>query len=226
MAKQFKNDKEFTEWIESKKDPSFEAMLNGTNSPSDEEYLKMLLEEGYTDLDNLVADGHAYSFCGHSNDGWAYRDEIDQARYFLNDSTKEIRNRRLPVTINMRPSLRKAAEAMRSQEGFSELSLWIEYLMLKNCEISGYVIESRKAGITDARLFIFPEYSYGDVRGLAQLKWKRFSDEERAAYQQDPDGCFRVYAVKMNGMDLYDYEEHCMDKPLSEYETSDMWRAF
>lgn len=67
MAKQFKDKKEFNEWIESKKTLTFEAVLNGTQEPSDEEYIEMLKKEGYTDLENLTENGEGYSFCGYTN---------------------------------------------------------------------------------------------------------------------------------------------------------------
>ena len=65
--KQFKNNAEFTAWIESKYSDSMDDLIHGTYAPSDEEYVKMLLEEGYTDLEDLVESGEGYDFCGHMN---------------------------------------------------------------------------------------------------------------------------------------------------------------
>jgi len=36
-----------------------------------------LMADGYTELEDLVEDGHAYEIGGHSNNGWLYKDEAD-----------------------------------------------------------------------------------------------------------------------------------------------------
>ena len=57
---------------------------------TDDDYIAGLIADGYTDLDNLVADGHAYQIGEHRNNGWLYRDETDE---FSNIPEERIRER-------------------------------------------------------------------------------------------------------------------------------------
>lgn len=98
MSKYFKTKEEFNQWIldfrkaykEEYGDQTF-ALLNSPE-PSDKDYINGLLGAGYTDLDNLVADGHAYQIGNHNNNGWFYRDEID--KYFSEVPEDRIRDRK------------------------------------------------------------------------------------------------------------------------------------
>lgn len=82
MAKQFANRHELNKWINAKNlerypvDPNNVWQTVGYRM-SDKEMFETLVQEGYTDLDNLLADGHYYDIGGHTNNGWAYRDEVD-----------------------------------------------------------------------------------------------------------------------------------------------------
>lgn len=79
MKKQFTNKKELDEKIEEILDFSgFYDGLEPFNFPKpDMHAIATALEtEGY-DLDNLVADGHAYEIDGHTNNGWLYEDEVN-----------------------------------------------------------------------------------------------------------------------------------------------------
>lgn len=74
MSKIFENKATLDKWI----DDRFPAPKEWTwemYEPSQESIAEKLVEEGY-DLDNLLADGHDYEINGHTNNGWAYRDEI------------------------------------------------------------------------------------------------------------------------------------------------------
>ena len=75
--KQFATKEDFNKWIEKKfySNITVEEMLLGTRTPSDDDIISALIEDGYTDLDNLVADGHAYQIGTHTNNGWLYADE-------------------------------------------------------------------------------------------------------------------------------------------------------
>lgn len=91
MTKQFANKDEFNRYIANLEKGDIESMLYG--SVSEKDVVKSLLADGYTDLDNLVADGHAYQIDGHTNNGWLYADEADMD-YIANSRRKvEIRER-------------------------------------------------------------------------------------------------------------------------------------
>lgn len=98
MSKYFETKGKFNQWIldfrkaykEEYGDQTL-ALLNAPE-PSDEDYINGLLGAGYTDLDNLVLDGHAYEIGGHRNNGWYYRDEID--KYFADVPEERIRDRK------------------------------------------------------------------------------------------------------------------------------------
>lgn len=74
--KQFESKDEFNKWIADRFQRTIMQQLEGYE-PSEDEIVSRLLEEGYTDLDNLVADGHAYEIGGHTNHGWVWEDETD-----------------------------------------------------------------------------------------------------------------------------------------------------
>lgn len=74
MSKMFKNKAVLDEWIKHKF-PAPKEWTWDICEPSQEEIAQKLIDEGY-DLDNLLADGHDYEINGHTNNGWAYRDEI------------------------------------------------------------------------------------------------------------------------------------------------------
>lgn len=81
MSKYFKNSSEFDEWLKKyaerlRAGKTLEEYLLQPG-PSEEDCINALISAGYTDLDNLVIDGHAYELGGHKNNGWLYRDEID-----------------------------------------------------------------------------------------------------------------------------------------------------
>lgn len=76
MANYFETKGDFDNWIEQHFSPqTVEEML--TCRVSDEDIIAKLLADGYTDLDNLVLDGHAYMIGSHTNNGWLYEDEAD-----------------------------------------------------------------------------------------------------------------------------------------------------
>lgn len=79
MMKQFYNKEELDKHIEEFLTSSgFYDNLGPFELPKPDMHAiaAQLESEGY-DLDNLVADGHAYEIDGHTNDGWLYEDEVD-----------------------------------------------------------------------------------------------------------------------------------------------------
>lgn len=74
MNRRFENKEELDKWID-KRFPVPKEWTWDMHEPSQEAIAAKLVEEGY-DLDNLLADGHDYEINGHTNNGWAYRDEI------------------------------------------------------------------------------------------------------------------------------------------------------
>ncbi len=89
MKKQFANKEAFEKWLEDvfSKDAFEMAYV------SDEEIIEKLLECGYTDLDDLLADGHAYQIGGHGNNGWMYEDEVDWQYIDKSELKAELRKR-------------------------------------------------------------------------------------------------------------------------------------
>lgn len=83
MTKQFKTKEDLSTWIRNKNEELYpwDERADGWHidpcPATDEEIINALLSEGYTDLDNLVEDGHAYEIAGHTNNGWLYKDEAD-----------------------------------------------------------------------------------------------------------------------------------------------------
>ena len=97
MKKQFENKEAFNRWIMNFKKAYHEkhgdTLFDQLMAPelTDDDYINGLIADGYTDLDDLVADGHAYQIGEHKNNGWFYRDEID--KYFSNIPEDRIRER-------------------------------------------------------------------------------------------------------------------------------------
>lgn len=74
-SKYFKTKKEFDDWILSVTPSStLNDILFG--SLSEDQLIEKLIEEGYTDLDNLILDGHAYQIGSHTNHGWLDKKEM------------------------------------------------------------------------------------------------------------------------------------------------------
>lgn len=80
MSKYFKTKEEFSDYINKRfmNHDSLESLLTA-HEPTDDEIIDALLSDGYTDLDNLLHDGHAYQIGSHTNNGWLYEDEADMA---------------------------------------------------------------------------------------------------------------------------------------------------
>lgn len=98
MSRYFETKKEFDQWIADFRKAHMEKQGGNIFSQimapelTDDDYIRGLIADGYTDLDNLVIDGHAYEIGGHRNNGWFYRDEID--KYFGNVPEERIRDRK------------------------------------------------------------------------------------------------------------------------------------
>lgn len=90
-SKYFKNIEEFENWLTREK-LTFEEMIQGRRK-TDEEIIKDLIDDGYTDLDNLVLDGHGYQIGNHANNGWLYEDEVDMYYVKSKNIMLEIRKR-------------------------------------------------------------------------------------------------------------------------------------
>lgn len=99
MSKQFETKEAFDKWVIDFKKSYTERNSNSlfdqlmSEQPSDIDYISGLIADGYTDLNNLVADGHRYQIGNHTNNGWMYRDEVD-VNYVKNKGISvEIRER-------------------------------------------------------------------------------------------------------------------------------------
>ena len=94
MSKYFKNSEELSKYI-IKKFYDFETLENSLCycGPTDEEIVSALIEDGYTDLNNLVEDGHGYEIGGYTNNGWLYEDEADIEYMKDHGSKRELRKR-------------------------------------------------------------------------------------------------------------------------------------
>lgn len=96
MSKYFKTKEAFNKWVMDFEKSYMEKQGSDLLSqimapkPKQEDYINGLIADGYTDLDNLVEDGHAYEIGGHKNNGWLYRDEVS---YFANIPEERIRDR-------------------------------------------------------------------------------------------------------------------------------------
>lgn len=104
--KQFKDKEEMDKWFKTKE---MEATVNSKNEEeflktmmgcaiSTGEYIKMMTEEGYTDLNNLTANGEGYILGEYTNNGWVYADNAD-LRYCM-ESGIEVRDRNGKVLNN------------------------------------------------------------------------------------------------------------------------------
>ena len=93
MSKYFETKEEMSNYINEKfMKHSLEDMLT-SQGPTDEEIIDALLSDGYTDLDNLVEDGHAYQIGEHTNHGWLYEDEVDIDYMKANGIHRELKKR-------------------------------------------------------------------------------------------------------------------------------------
>ena len=94
MIKYFRTKEEFSDYINKRfmNHDSLESMLTA-HEPTDEEIIDALLSVGYTDLDNLVEDGHAYQIGEHTNHGWLYEDEVDIDYMKANGIHRELKKR-------------------------------------------------------------------------------------------------------------------------------------
>ena len=97
--KQFKTKEELDKYInENIPDPNenpenpFESALKVGFWDYQKRIAETLESEGY-DLDDLVADGHAYDINGHTNNGWLYEDEADMEYIKSEGIQVEIRKR-------------------------------------------------------------------------------------------------------------------------------------
>lgn len=91
--KQFANKKEFDGWIQAQQaQKTIEEMLYKNEKEEVKEMAEKLVSEGY-DLDDLITDGHAYDFAGHTNNGWLYEDEADLAYIERTGKKVELRRR-------------------------------------------------------------------------------------------------------------------------------------
>lgn len=76
--KQFRNKDEMEKWFKTKEMQAIDSSKNEEDllkalmgcAISTDEYVKMLIEEGYVDLNNLTANGEGYEIGGYTNNGW------------------------------------------------------------------------------------------------------------------------------------------------------------
>lgn len=94
MSKYFKTKDELSNYINEKfvNHDSLEDMLT-SQGPTDEEIIDALIADGYTDLDNLVEDGHAYQIGEYTNNGWLYEDEADFEYIKANGIQRKLKKR-------------------------------------------------------------------------------------------------------------------------------------
>lgn len=96
MSRYFANKKEFDSWMsnfqKSYREKQGTDLFDQLSAPelTADDYINGLTSDGYTDLDNLVEDGHAYQLGSHTNNGWVFRDELD---YFSKHTMPEERIR-------------------------------------------------------------------------------------------------------------------------------------
>lgn len=142
MSKQFKNKDEMDRWFRAKE---IETVDNSKNEEeflhsmmgcaiSTDEYIKMLTEEGYTDLNNLTANGEGYTLGGYANNGWVYVDNAN-LRHCI-ESGIEVRDR--------------SGKVLNNEE--------IEEFIIKQCNpleaAKLYIIENKKGRLIDAGVLI------------------------------------------------------------------------
>ena len=94
MSKYFKTKQEFDDYLNEKiySNRSVEDILLNPEI-SDEDVISAFINEGYTDLNNLVKDGHAYRIGKYTNNGWLYEDEADLEYIKANGIKRELRKR-------------------------------------------------------------------------------------------------------------------------------------
>lgn len=99
MSKQFETKEDFDKWIIDFKNSHMkkygDSLMDWMMAPelTEKDYISALVSDGYSDLDNLVKDGHRYEIAGHINNGWLYRDEADMSYINANGISVEIRER-------------------------------------------------------------------------------------------------------------------------------------
>lgn len=97
-SKQFETKDEFNFYINRlniRKSEGMSLMDSLMAGPATEaEIIDSLIRDGYTDLDNLTADGHGYQLGSHTNNGWIYRDEADLVYITASGRMTEVRERR------------------------------------------------------------------------------------------------------------------------------------
>lgn len=92
MANYFKTKEEFNQWISKRFEPKTAEEMLSMNI-TDDDIIQALIDDDYTDLNNLVLDGHAYQIGSYSNNGWIYEDEADKEYIERTGSKVELRKR-------------------------------------------------------------------------------------------------------------------------------------
>lgn len=88
---QFATKEAFDNWlVENFAPKTFDEALNSADNT--DEIIQTLINRNY-DLENLLADGHAYSIGEYSNGGWYYEDEVDQSYLERTGKKVELRKR-------------------------------------------------------------------------------------------------------------------------------------
>lgn len=98
-SKQFADKEEMDKWFTDKKREKINHSANEEDflkavmgcAISEDEYINMLKEEGYTDLNNLTANGEDYMIGKYTNNGWLYADKADLRK--CAESGREVRDR-------------------------------------------------------------------------------------------------------------------------------------
>lgn len=80
--KQFKNKDEFNAWIDAKEsmlseNEQFMRNLQTGGLYTDDEIVEMLKADGYTELNDLTANGEGYVIGGYTNGGWVHVNNAD-----------------------------------------------------------------------------------------------------------------------------------------------------
>ena len=97
--KQFETKKDFSEYINRLRKrvaaengmSEFDWLMYGELTEKD--IAENLIKDGYTNLDNLVANGERYMIDGHTNNGWLWEDEADLEYIKAHGITIELRKR-------------------------------------------------------------------------------------------------------------------------------------
>lgn len=90
---QFATKEAFDNWlVENFAPKTFDEALNPADNTDENKIIHLLIECNY-DLENLLADGHAYAIGEYSNGGWYYEDEVDQSYLERTGKKVELRKR-------------------------------------------------------------------------------------------------------------------------------------